>query len=217
MAEHEKRPTVVYGEDATPEDRYEAEMNVLVSMARMILILDLDWMLATVERAHTTMPILDPTAYRDGMGNLRDQEKILRAAMGLRDAARAASLRTLKLRRTVTDDWKQKHANDAEKALKHEMVERVMHEFADNLKHNPDVAAAGWNSALFRYGIKKVGSYVAQVARAEALGIDPELLRATDEGISEHRRRLIEAAVGAGKPVIVVEAGESEEEAEGRE
>jgi hypothetical protein len=83
-----RRPTAVYGEDATPEDRYEAEMNVLASMARMVLILDLDWMLETVQRAHAVSPILDPTAYREGLGNLRDQEKILRAAMGFRDAAR---------------------------------------------------------------------------------------------------------------------------------
>lgn len=35
-------------------------------------------MLQHIGHLHTVAPILDPTAYRDGMGNLEQQEKLLR-------------------------------------------------------------------------------------------------------------------------------------------
>lgn len=100
--------------------------------------------------------------------------------------------------------WRQKHANEAEKALKHELVEDVMKEFAENLQRNPDVAREGWDSAQFRYGMMKIGAYVAQVARAEALGFDPELLRPSSEEADEQMLRKAQMAVEAGKPVWVI-------------
>ena len=66
---------------------YELQMDLLATAAKIVMHLDLDWLAETVVRAHTVTPILDPTAYRDGMGNLRDQERLIRAAIELRDAA----------------------------------------------------------------------------------------------------------------------------------
>lgn len=93
-------------------------------------------------------------------------------------------------------DWKREHANASERAIKHPLVQEVMQEFLGNIG-KPD-------GGLERYGLTKVASYVAQVARAEAIGIDPEALRMSDEEIGEHQRMLIDAAYRAGKPVIVV-------------
>lgn len=95
-------------------------------------------------------------------------------------------------------DWKQAHANAAEHALQHPLVQDVMQEFLHNIGRP--------NGALERYGLTKVASYAAQVARAEALGIDPETLRMDDAEIAEHQRMLIDAAYRAGKPVVVVAA-----------
>lgn len=96
----------------------------------------------------------------------------------------------------MTSDWKRAHANAAEHALKHPLVQGVMREFLRNIG-TP-------NGALEKYGLTKVASYAAQVARAEALGIDPEALRMDDAEIAEHQRMLIDAAYRAGKPVIAI-------------
>lgn len=93
-------------------------------------------------------------------------------------------------------DWRREHANASEHAIKHPLVQDVMQEFLDNIGKP--------NGSLERYGLTKCMSYVAQVARAEALGIDPESLVMSDEEIGEHQRMLIEMAYRAGKPVIVV-------------
>ena len=95
-------------------------------------------------------------------------------------------------------DWKRAHANASERAIKHPLVQEVMQEFLGNIGKP--------NGALERYGLTKVASYAAQVARAEALGIDPESLRMSDEELDEHQRMLIEMAYRAGKPVFVVTA-----------
>lgn len=105
----------------------------------------------------------------------------------------------------TSESWKDKHANDAERALEHEMVKGVIDEFADNLRHNPDVAAGGFYSGLFCYGFRKCMSYVAQVARAQALGFDPDTLRMTPGEVTEAQINLARMAVEAGKPVHVIE------------
>jgi len=92
-------------------------------------------------------------------------------------------------------DWKQQHANDSEKALRHDLVESAIKELMMNLKTD---------SALVRYGIVKVASYVAQVARAQALGFDPDLLRLSDDEANEQMLKLAKRAVELGKDVIVV-------------
>ena len=65
--------------------------------------------------------------------------------------------------------WKLDHANEAERVLEHELVKDVMEEFAGNMKFSL--------SGLPAYGLAKVVCYAAQVARAQALGIDPDELR----------------------------------------
>ena len=67
-------------------ERYVTEMDKLAKLGRDAATIDIDWLLATVGRAHTVGPILDPTGYRDGLGRLRDQERLLRAAKPFRDA-----------------------------------------------------------------------------------------------------------------------------------
>ena len=95
----------------------------------------------------------------------------------------------------MTQDWKQQHANDSEKALRHELVESAIKELMVNLKTD---------SALVEYGIVKVASYVAQVARAQALGFDPDLLILNDDEAEEQMLKFAKRAVELGKDVIFV-------------
>lgn len=72
----------------------------------------------------------------------------------------------------MTDDWKQKLAEDADGALKHDLVTSVIDEYIDNMSPVVDLS-----KGLPRYGLTKIAHYVAIVARAQALGIDPDLVR----------------------------------------
>ena len=101
----------------------------------------------------------------------------------------------------MSDDWKQRHANDSEKALAHSIIKRVEAEYADNMQCNYGVDLT---KGLPAYGLHKVMQYVAQVARAQALGFDPELLRLSDGEATAAQLDLARAIVKAGKPVIVV-------------
>lgn len=98
-------------------------------------------------------------------------------------------------------DWKQHHANEADRVLAHPLVEQVMAEFADNMGFEL--------SGLPKYGLAKVAHYAAMVARAQALGFDPELLRLTPgEATSEQLRLAAEAAL-LGVPVHMIDGGTS--------
>jgi stalled ribosome rescue protein Dom34 len=88
-------------------------------------------------------------------------------------------------------------------ALKHPLVESVIEEQMFNLRISPD-------DDLAKYGLMKIATYAAQVARAQALGFDPDLLRLTDEEATEAQLRLLKAFEQAGKPVTVVVSGDSE-------
>jgi hypothetical protein len=91
---------------------------------------------------------------------------------------------------------KQQFANEAEKALDHEAVQHAIQEFADNMGFVLE--------GLPAYGLNKVAHYAAMVARAQALGIDPDELRYTPE---EANGALMEKAaqmVYAGVPTKVV-------------
>ncbi len=103
-------------------------------------------------------------------------------------------------------DWKQHHANEAEKVLESEMVQNVLTEFAKNMGFK--------RTGLPEYGLVKIVSYVAQVARAQALGFDPYLLRMSDEEADEQGLMMARVAAEAGQPVWVIEesSGEAEEE-----
>lgn len=97
-------------------------------------------------------------------------------------------------------DWRQDHANEAEKALDHELVTNVIEEFADNMGFKLE--------GLPKYGIYKVAMYVASVTRAQTLGFDPDLLRMSDEECEAEMLRKARSAVAAGKPVLRIdEAG----------
>lgn len=98
-------------------------------------------------------------------------------------------------------NWKEQHANQANEVFKHELVMGVIEEFTDNCVRN---FAVPKDDALFRYGLKKCMGYAAQVARAQALGIDPDALRMDGVEVTEAQLRLIEMAYGAGKPVFFV-------------
>lgn len=99
----------------------------------------------------------------------------------------------------MTDpDWKQLHANAADETLRHPLVVGVMAELRGNLGVSDD--------GLPAYGIAKVAHYAAQVARAQALGFDPELLRMTPDEANSAQMELAAAAVFAGVPVTLVDA-----------
>ena len=99
-------------------------------------------------------------------------------------------------------DWKQLHANESEKAIQHPVVQDAIDELLFNLGRKRD--------SLPHYGISKVASYAAQVARAQALGIDPDLLRQTDDEADQAMRDLARRATEAKVPVWVVKKGDVE-------
>jgi hypothetical protein len=94
-------------------------------------------------------------------------------------------------------DWKREHANQAEQALHHDLVQNALSEFADNMGFKRE--------GLPEYGLTKIVSYAAQVARAHALGFDPDLLRLTDEEADAQALAKARIAVAAGKPVLRID------------
>lgn len=100
----------------------------------------------------------------------------------------------------MSADWKQVHADIATKAIKHKLVEDAIEELMFNLNLEDD--------GLPAYGIRKVASIAAQVARAEALGIHPDWLRlSTDEANSQLLEIAARAAL-SGVPVHMLEVGD---------
>lgn len=67
-------------------------------------------------------------------------------------------------------DWRFRHATASEKALETKLVQGAIHELCQNL-------GVRYGEGLPYYGITKVATYAAQVARAQALSMDPEDLR----------------------------------------
>lgn len=96
---------------------------------------------------------------------------------------------------------KRAFANEAEKAVEHHLVHECINELMLNLQST---------SGLVRFGIVKVAQYAATVARAQALGIDPESLRMTREEATESAMGLARSFADNGKPVIVVAVGGGE-------
>lgn len=93
-------------------------------------------------------------------------------------------------------DWKKHHADEAEKALETKLVEDAIQTLMDNLHTE---------SPLIRAGIGLVASTAAQVARAQALGFDPELLRLSSEEANAEVMAVAERAALAGTPVWVTD------------
>lgn len=102
----------------------------------------------------------------------------------------------------MNHDEKQAFANEAEKALDHPLVIEVMEELCFNLRVPFD--------GLPRYGLRKVALYVATVARAHALGIDPDTLRMTDDEATDFQMDLARTAVEAGQPVFIAVVADDE-------
>lgn len=95
------------------------------------------------------------------------------------------------------NDWKTEHANRATDAVQHPLVQQAITECADNMRIDLE--------GLPAYGLNKIALYAAQVARAQALGFDPDLLRLTpSEANSELMRRAAEA-VYRGVPTTVID------------
>lgn len=94
-------------------------------------------------------------------------------------------------------DWKSQHANEADKAVESPLVQGVIREQLQNLGRE--------NDALAQYGLAKIASYAAQVARAQALGFDPELLRLNPDEANEQMLRQARRAVELGKPVWLLD------------
>ena len=97
--------------------------------------------------------------------------------------------------RSMTD-WKNDHANEASKAVKHPICQAVIEELIDNLGVS--------HKGLPAYGIRKVALYAAQVARAQALGFDPDLLRVNAAEANDEQRKFLAAFERGGVPVVVV-------------
>lgn len=102
----------------------------------------------------------------------------------------------------MADNWKDHHADEAGKALDTRLVQEVMEEFAGNMGFKLD--------GLPKYGLMKVAMYAAQVARAQALGFDPELLVMSDEEADQAGLALARSAVAAGKPTWVIRDGDTQ-------
>lgn len=71
-------------------------------------------------------------------------------------------------------EWRRKLANDAEANIDHPLVKLIVDEYVDNMKRNHGVDLA---AGLPSYGLHKCLATAMIVARADALGIDPEVLR----------------------------------------
>jgi len=101
----------------------------------------------------------------------------------------------------MTSDWKQDFANDAEKAFDHPIVKETLDEFIDNMRHNRGVDLS---KGLPSVGLNKVKMAVALVARAQALGIDPDLLRLSNDEASAEIIAMAKRVHEKGVPVFVV-------------
>ena len=92
----------------------------------------------------------------------------------------------------MTSDERQAFANQAERALTHDLVKNVIEEAILNHGEKP----------LLRYSLMKVAMYTATVARAQALGIDPDELRNTPDEAEAQGLARARAFVAAGKPAF---------------
>lgn len=99
---------------------------------------------------------------------------------------------------------RQQFANEAEKALSHPLVVGVIDEQLVNLG-----ASRG---SLVHYGLSKIAMYAATVARAQALGIDPDALRASPEEANDALMVRAERLAGLGVLVIVVSDDSGEDD-----
>lgn len=98
-------------------------------------------------------------------------------------------------------DWKQHHADEASRVLHHELVKSAMQEFAANMGFDLD--------GLPAYGLAKIATHAAQVARAQALGFDPDLLRLDPDEANSQMIRMAADAIYRGVPTYVIDDGQT--------
>ncbi len=98
-------------------------------------------------------------------------------------------------------NWKQHHADEAEKGFEQPLVKSVVEEFVGNVLRNYNVDLG---KGLGAYGLHKCMAVAMQIARAEALGFDPELLRLNDAEVDEAQLKLARMAVESGKPIWAI-------------
>lgn len=96
----------------------------------------------------------------------------------------------------MSADWKQMIADAADVTLNHPIVDGVIDEQLGNM-------GCG-RGTLVHYGLSKIAHYAAQVSRAQTLGIDPELLRASNAEAAAVQADILARLVEAGIPVQVV-------------
>jgi len=95
---------------------------------------------------------------------------------------------------------KQAFANEAEKALDHELVQSVWDEAWFNWGRRLGQGA----KPLFYYTLAKVSMYTAIAARAQALGIDLQELKLTPDEAAYEMGRKAAQLLQSGTPVLVV-------------
>lgn len=94
-------------------------------------------------------------------------------------------------------DWRQEHADAAELAAQHSIVDKVLDEFATNMGFS--------RVGLPEMGLRKIVSAVAQVVRARDLGFDPDLLRLRPDEANEALLARARACVAAGVPTTRID------------
>ncbi len=100
----------------------------------------------------------------------------------------------------MTPDEKQALANEAEKALSHDLVTNAREEALRN--------HGGKEGDLLWCSFAKVAMYTASVSRAQALGINPDELRLSSEESRASLQARARRSVELGKPTFLIdEAG----------
>jgi hypothetical protein len=95
-------------------------------------------------------------------------------------------------------DLKKDIANEADRAVEHPLVVSAMQMFMENMGIR--------DGSLPAFGLHKLASVVAQVARAQALNIDPDDLRLTTEEANEVLRDVHARMEAVGLPSTVIGA-----------
>lgn len=97
----------------------------------------------------------------------------------------------------MTDrDLRRDFANLADTTIAHPLVQEVITELLGNLSATP--------TGLPAYGIRKVANAVAQVSRAQTLGIDPQVLIMDADEANEELAKFVCGVAEDGQPVWVV-------------
>ena len=80
-------------EGAAGGHEYKADMDKAVLFCQVLITLPVEKMANHLEHVHAVAPILDPTAYRNGMDNLEQQAAVVRAlGAALRELRREKKL-----------------------------------------------------------------------------------------------------------------------------